>query len=137
MQFLLKNAGALLLTSFVMTFAMAADDESALGYSSALGGDVPNNAVTLPQSAPVTIPNGVRPVIVLPPESLQPHTLLVPLPNETTPPVVLRRNSVEALPGIHPAVPLSTIKNGKPAPAQSDKGKGSTIKTTPLDPIVY
>ncbi|MEZ0316837.1 MAG: hypothetical protein ACAH10_08070, partial [Methylophilaceae bacterium] len=112
-------------------------DESALGYSSALGGDVPNNAVTLPQSAPVTIPNGVRPVIVLPPESLQPHTLLVPLPGETTPPVVLRRNSIEALPGIHPAVPQSTIKNGKPAPGQPDKGKGSTIKTTPLDPIVY
>lgn len=137
MDFLLKTAGLLILVLLTTSGVMAADDDSALGYSSALGGEVPNNAVTLPQSAPVNIPNGVRPVIVLPPESLQPHTLLAPLPNETTPPVVLRRNSVEALPGIHPAVPLSTIKNGKPAPAQSDKGKGSTLKTTPLDPIVY
>ncbi|MEZ0317703.1 MAG: hypothetical protein ACAH10_12490, partial [Methylophilaceae bacterium] len=69
MRFFVKGVFGLLLITLTIPLTGFAEDESALGYSSALGGDVPNNAVTLPQSAPVTIPNGVRPVIVLPPES--------------------------------------------------------------------
>ena len=127
--------------------AMAADGDTGLGSASGLNGDVDNGAVALPSGGGVNIPRGVRPVIVLPPESLQPHTLVVPLPSENSPPVILRRNSIEAVPSLHPVLPQSTTgtKPGNkypppPPPKNSsseEKSNGSTIRTTPLDPIVY
>ena len=127
--------------------AVAAGDDTALGSASGLNGDVDNGAVALPSGGGVNIPRGVRPVIVLPPESLQPHTLVVPLPSENSPPVILRRNFIEAVPSLHPVLPQSTTgtkpsnKYPPPPPPNSggdqEKSNGSTIRTTPLDPIVY
>lgn len=131
----------------LLTLCYAADDDTALGSASGLNGEVDNGAVALPRAGGVNVPRGVRPLIVLPPESLQPHTLVVPLPSENSPPVILRRNSIEAVPSLHPVLPQSSVGNapaGKypppPAPAKDssqEKSNGSTIKTTPLDPIVY
>jgi len=127
--------------------AVAADDGTALGSASGLNGDVDNGAVALPSGGGVNIPRGVRPVIVLPPESLQPQTLVVPLPSENSPPVILRRNSIEAVPSLHPVLPQSRTgivpSNKYPPPpppnngGDQEKSNGSTIRTTPLDPIVY
>lgn len=108
--------------------AGAEDSDAGLGYSSGLGGDVPNSAVVLPQAPAANVPRGVRPVIVLPPESLQPHTLVVPLPGEQAPPVILRRDSIEAVPVIQPPLPASKV-----APA----GTKPSTKTKPLAPVVY
>lgn len=131
----------------LVTLTYAADDDTALGSASGLNGDVDNGAVALPGSGSVNVPRGVRPIIVLPPESLQPHTLVVPLPSENSPPVILRRNSIEAMPSLQPVLPQSRIGNAPaskyppppPPPKDSNKEKsnGSIIKTTPLDPIVY
>ncbi len=92
----------------------AEEGDTALGYGSSLGGEVPNNAVVLPQAPAVNVPNAVRPVIVLP------HTLVVPLPESST-------------------QSQCRSKLGKPTTGPPKQGKGSpnTIKTRPIDPIVY
>lgn len=112
---------------------LAADADTGLGNASGLSGTVENNAVTLPKQPTVNIPNGVRPIIILPPEEYQPHTLVVPLANEKSPPVILRRDSMEVLQNNQPALPKNTIRQHR----QADDGVGESVKTKPLAPVVY
>lgn len=123
-------AGLLFITSLV---ANADDTDNALGIAEGLSGESNNSATVLPKGASPSIPNGVRPVIVLPPESLEPHTLVVPLPGETAPPVVIKRNAIQAVPSLQPALP----KNKTPEQANAEKNSKATSKKKPLDPIVY
>lgn len=123
----------LLLGFFAVHAATADDADTALGNASGLSGAVENNAVTLPKQPAVNVPNGVRPIIILPPEAYQPHTLVVPLANEKSPPVILRRDSTEVLQNNQPALPRSTIRQGN----EVNKGVGEHIKTKPLAPVVY
>ncbi|HEY3300890.1 MAG TPA: hypothetical protein VGJ90_08980 [Methylophilaceae bacterium] len=123
----------LLLGFFAVNVALADDADTALGNASGLSGTVENNAVTLPKQPAVNVPNGVRPIIILPPEEYQPHTLVVPLANEKSPPVILRRDSTETLQNNQPALPKNVIHQ------QNGAGKevGERIKTKPLAPVVY
>lgn len=135
MRFIAQYACGLLLIS-IYSWAGATGD--GLGYSDGLSGDTPNNAVVLPQSPPVNVPNGVRPVIILPPESIQPHTLVVPLPGEEAPPVVLRRDSIQVVPNMQPALPSSKVPKSKQSdPNSKSNSKNKTGNSKPLDPIVY
>lgn len=113
--------------------ALADDTETALGNASGLYGEIENHAVTLPKQPTVNVPNGVRPIIVLPPQEYQPHTLVVPLANEKSPPVILRRDSTEVLQINQPALPKNTIQT----PNEIGGGAGERIKTKPLPPVVY
>lgn len=113
--------------------AMADDADTALGNASGLSLGVENNAVTLPKQPTVNVPNGVRPIIILPPEEYQPHTLVVPLANEKSPPVILRRDSTEVLQNNQPALPRNSIRQHH----EVDDGVGESVKTKPLAPIVY
>jgi hypothetical protein len=113
--------------------AMADDADTALGNASGLSGAVENSAVTLPNQPTVNVPSGLRPIIILPPEAYQPHTLVVPLANEKSPPLILRRDSTEVLQNNQPALPKSTIRQNN----GSDEGVGERIKTKTLAPVVY
>jgi hypothetical protein len=110
-------------------------DDAGLGVASGLSGEVENSAVTLPKQPVVNVPHGVRPVIILPPEEYQPHTLVVPLPNEKSPPVLLRRDSVEVLQQNQPAMPKSGIRQYDEY--DQSEGQGEVVKTRPLVPVVY
>lgn len=123
----------LLISFFAVNAAMADDADTALGNASGLSGTVDNSAVTLPKQPAVSVPNGVRPIIILPPEAYQPHTLVVPLANEKSPPVILRRDLTEVLQNNQPALPRNTIRQHN----ETEDGTGERIKTKPLAPIVY
>ena len=131
---MLSVSKLLLLFGFLAASAAMADDaDTALGNASGLSLGVENNAVTLPKQPTVNVPNGVRPIIILPPEEYQPHTLIVPLANEKSPPVILRRDSTEVLQNNQPALPRNTIRQHQ----EVDDGVGESVKTKPLAPIVY
>lgn len=78
-----------------------------------------------PSAGQAALQKQVRPLVVLPPESLQGHTLVVPLPGEQVPPVILKRNSIETVPMVQPALPVTK------AP------KGETVINRPLPAVVY
>lgn len=120
-----------LLLSTVIAFAsQAAAEESTLGAIPALSNS--NNAssgvAVNPPPAQMNTRSRLSPVIVLPPESLEPRTLVVPLPSEGGPPVVIRKNNIEAVPSLQPALPKSkaspdagnTTGNRKPLPPVMD-----------------
>src|SRR5450830_1530791 len=128
-------------------------DDTGLGYSSGLSGDVPSTATVSPApTSQPSVPNGVR--IYVPPKDMEPRTLVVPLPNEKSPAVIYRGDTVETLPHLYPPMPQSSVGtdqsvNAKP---ESKKKKGSQskaenaetvapynpyiLKTKPLEPII-
>jgi len=138
----------------LVSLSASADDDTGLGYSSGLSGDVPNTATVLPApGSQPSVPNGVR--IYVPPRNLEPRTLVVPLPNEKTPAVIYRGDSVETLPSLYPPLPQNSVgtdKPVKPAKLETKKKKGSKskaedaeieapanpyiLKTKPLEPII-
>lgn len=118
-----------LLLSTVIAFAsQAAAEDSTLGAIPALSNS--NNAssgVAVSPPAQMNTRSRLSPVIVLPPESLEPRTLVVPLPSEGGPPVVIRKNNIEAVPSLQPALPKSK--------ASPDAGN-TTGNRKPLPPVV-
>jgi len=118
-----------LLASMALILAgQALAEESTLGAIPALSNS--NNASSGVAVSPPTQLNTrsrLSPVIVLPPESVEPRTLVVPLPSEGGPPVVLRKNSIEVVPSLQPALPKSK--------ASPDAGN-ATGNRKPLPPVV-
>ena len=149
-----KDYGNAMRTLFILMAGLVslsawADDDTGLGYSSGLSGDVPNTATVLPApGSQPSVPNGVR--IYVPPKNLEPRTLVVPLPNEKTPAVIYRGDSVETVPNLYPPLPQNSVT--KPAKPETKKKKGSKskaedaeteapanpyiLKTKPLEPII-
>jgi hypothetical protein len=138
----------LLVFGYLVSLTVWADD-SGLGYSSGLSGDVPNTASVLPApSSQPSVPNGVR--IYVPPKDLEPRTLVVPLPSEKSPAVIYRGDKVEAVPSLYPPLPQSSVnKTGKPEPKKKKGSKSKAenaeteapynpyiLKTKPLEPII-
>jgi hypothetical protein len=121
-------APPLLLSMAITLASQALAEESALGAIPALSNS--NNAssgVGVMSPAQMNTGSRLSPVIVLPPESLEPRTLVVPLPSEGGPPVVLRKKSIEVVPSLQPALPKSK--------ASPDAGN-ATGNRKPLPPIV-
>jgi len=127
-----------ILMACLVSLSAWADDDVGLGYSSGLSGNVPN---------------GVR--IYVPPKNLEPRTLVVPLPDEKSPAVIYRGDSVETVPSLYPPFPQNSVgtdKSVKPAKPETKKKKGSKakaedaeieapanpyiLKTKPLEPII-
>jgi len=75
----------------------------------------------MPSASQSAVQSQTRPLIVLPPDALQGHTLVLPLPGEPPAAVILKRNSIETVPLTQPPLP----KSGNPS------------KKKPLDPVVY
>ncbi len=140
-----------ILMACLISLSAWADDDAGLGYSSGLSGDVPNTATVLPApGSQPGVPNGVR--IYVPPKNLEPRTLVVPLPNEKTPALIYRGDSVEAVPSLYPPLPQNSVNSDKPAKPETKKKKGSKskaedveteapanpyiLKTKPLEPII-
>ncbi|HSH98733.1 MAG: hypothetical protein ACAH07_12040 [Methylophilaceae bacterium] len=140
-----------ILMAGLVSLSALADDEAGLGYSSGLSGDVPNTATVLPPpGSQPRVPNGVR--IYVPPRNLEPRTLVVPLPNEKSPAVIYRGDSVETVPSLYPPLPQNSVGTDKPAKPETKKKKGSKskaedaeteapanpyiLKTKPLEPII-
>jgi len=138
-----------ILMAGLVSLSAWADDDAGLGYSSGLSGDVPNTATVLPApSSQPSVPNGVR--IYVPPRNLEPRTLVVPLPNEKSPAVIYRGDSVESVPSLYLPLPQNSVT--KPAKPEPKKKKGNKskpedieteapanpyiLKTKPLEPII-
>lgn len=104
-----------------------AEDEGALGAIPALSGSntTTSGVTVLPQNQLNQNSRRLSPVLVIPPESLESRTLVVPLPSEKSQPVVIRGNkALEATPSIQPAMPKSSA------------GNNNAAKSKPLDPVV-
>lgn len=76
-----------------------------------------------PSAGQTRIQSQTRPLIVLPPDALQGHTMVLPLPGEPPAAVILKRDSVETVPLTQPPLPKSNIDNPQ--------------RKKPLDPVVY
>ncbi|BCM24169.1 hypothetical protein [Methyloradius palustris] len=135
-----------ILMGCLVSLSAWADDDAGLGYSSGLSGDVPNTATVLPApgSRP-SVPNGVR--IYVPPKNLEPRTLVVPLPNEKSPVVIYRSDSVETVPSLYPPLPQNSVAKPEPKKKKGSKLKAEDaeteapanpyiLKTKPLEPII-
>ncbi|MCB5207782.1 hypothetical protein [Methylovorus mays] len=123
-----RFAVPLLASMALIPAGQALAEESTLGAIPALSNS--NNASSGVAVSPPTQLNTrsrLSPVIVLPPESVEPRTLVVPLPSEGGPPVVLRKNSIEVVPSLQPALPKSK--------ASPDAGN-ATGNRKPLPPVV-
>jgi hypothetical protein len=89
--------------------------EDGLGYGGGLNGDDTSNAVIMPSQAAPSVPSGVRPMLQIPPDSLEPRTLVLPLLGEGKAPLVYKRDSVQALPNMQVPLPQSRV-NGMAQP---------------------
>lgn len=67
-----------------------------------------------PQDPGLNQQPGLTPYVALPPESLEPRTLVVPLPSEGGPAVVTRKNAYETVPQLQPSLPKASGKNPLP-----------------------
>ncbi|OAM51557.1 hypothetical protein A7981_08735 [Methylovorus sp. MM2] len=110
-----------ILIAIVLLFSLIAqaEDENPLGSISGLSGNSTTSGVAVLPQNQINSRNRLSPVIVLPPESLESRTLVVPLPSEKSPPVVIRGNkSLETTPSLQPALPKSSISTGNKKPLQ-------------------